>query len=199
MQPVSVSAVNLLGVCVRVEGTLDLAEHRRRQAAGLSAVTDPELLGRLLEVPVGQPVADPVFWAETAGQPDGIVVRGEDGYTVTRWLRPALVIGRVIVTARPGGEIRAVQRASLFAGFTARWVQLAAEPRAAVELEAKLCGVGLLDAAGGVVLEGEPPAALADGWDWLLQEKAYGRWLTEWALQRAPGSRAQATASARAK
>jgi hypothetical protein len=199
MQPVSVSAVNLLGVCVRVEGTLDPAEHRRRQGAGLSAVTDSELLGRLLEVPVGQPVADPVFWAETAGQPAGIVVRGDDGYTVTRRLRTALVIDRVIVAALRGGENRAIQQASLFAGFTARWVQAAAEPRAAVVLEAKLCGVGLLDAAGSVVLAGEPPDAHADGWAWLLQEKAYGRWLTEWAPQRAPGSRAQATASARTR
>jgi hypothetical protein len=162
-------------------------------------VTDPELLGRLLEVPVSQPVADPVLWAETAGQPAGIVVRGDDGYTVTRRLRAALVIDRVIVAARRGGEIRAVQRASLFAGFTARWVQVAAAPRAAAVLEAKLCGVGLLDPAGGVILAGEPPDVTLDGWAWLLREKVYGRWLTEGAPEHASGSRPPATASARAR
>lgn len=198
-EPVSVAAVNLLGVCVRVLGALDRAEHRRRQDAGATAVTDPDLLGRLLEVPAGQPVADPVLWAETASQPAGIVARGDDGHTVTRLLEPALVIDRVIVTAGRGREIRAVQRASLFAGFTARWVQVAADPREAVLLEAKLGGVGLLDAAGGVILAAEPLDETIDGWAWLLREQAYGRWLTECGPGCVRASRVRATAAARGR
>jgi hypothetical protein len=85
----------------------------------------------------------------------------------------------VIVPAPRGRELAAVQDASLFASFTRRWAlaQRAAIPDPAV-LEAKFCGVGLLAAHSRVILPAEPPtSATADGWTWLLAEKAYRRWL----------------------
>lgn len=193
-EPVSVALVNLLGVRVSAHAILDRAEHARRWSAGMSAVTDSALLDRLLEVPAGQPIADPVMWAETACQPTGVVVRGDDGYTVTRLLEPALVVLDVIVPTRRGREVLAVQQASLFAGFAARWVRIETEPRDVVVMEAKLCGVGLVDPEGGIMLAAERPESPAvDGWAWLLWEKAYRRWLTERSRGRARGSQAQAT------
>lgn len=197
---VSVGLVNLLGVRVSTHAVLDQAEHARRRSAGMAAVTDPALLGRLLEVPAGQPVVDAVMWAETAGQPAGVVARGDDGHTVTRLLEPALVVHDVIVPGRCGRELLAVQQASLFAGFAARWVRIQAEPRDAVVMEAKLCGVGVIDPEGGVILAAEQPESPAvDGWAWLLWEKAYRRWLTERSRGREQGSQGQATGAARAR
>jgi hypothetical protein len=177
---VRVEGVTLLGVkvtaCVVINGT----EHQRREAAGMAAVTDPALLDRLMDLPVAVPVSDPVIWAEMTGQPAGIIERSEDGTSVTRRLESPLTIEDVVVDAAGGREFRAVQDASLFAGFTRRWVA-AARGRIPVStmLEAKLCGVGILDPCRKVLLLAEEPVVpIMDGWSWLLQEKAYRRWLS---------------------
>jgi hypothetical protein len=176
---VPVGPVWLLGVRVIAVARLSLAEHDRRSVAGLGAVTHQALLDRLLDLPARQPVGDPVVWAETSGLPDGIVDRGEDGYTVTRRLEPPLALDGVVVPAGRAGVLPPVQDASLFAGFTWRWVISMGPriPRTAV-LEAQLCGVGLLNHSGGVVLQAEPPQRrVVDGWSWLLQERTYRCWL----------------------
>ena len=185
--------VTLLGVRVTAYVVIDLAEHRRREEAGMAAVIDPALLDRLMDVPARIPVIDPVLWAEAADQPPGILERGEDGTSVTRCLESPLFIADVVVQAASGRELRAVQDASLFAGFTRRWVA-AARSRVpdAVMLEAKLCGVGVGGGVGDpghrVLLAAEKPVALTrDGWSWLLEEKAYRRWLNG---QRRPGGTA---------
>lgn len=194
---VSVGLVNLLGVRVSARAIIDQTEHSRRRSVGVSAVTDPALLGRLLEMPAGQQVLDPVTWAETAGLPPGVVARGDDGYTVTRLLEPALVVHDVIVPGRRGREMLAVQQASLFAGFASRWVRIEAGPRDAVVMEAKLCGVGVVDQDDRVILLAERPDSPApDGWAWLQWEKAYRRWLMERSLDRERESQAQATGAA---
>jgi hypothetical protein len=113
--------------------------------------------------------------------PDGIVDRGDPGSTVVRLLEQPLAIDDVILLGERGRELGAVQDASLFAGFTRRWVQTrrVAIPDTVI-LEAKLCGVGLLGPRGRVVLSVEPPALITtDGWTWLLAEKAYRRWLRQ--------------------
>jgi hypothetical protein len=197
---VSIRLVNLLGVRVRARAVLNLAEHQRRSALGITALTDADLLGCMLELPPRRPVPDPVVWVETAGQPPGVVTRGDDGHTVTRLLEPALIVEEVIVPGPHGRELRAVQDASLFASFTSRWAAVEARvaPDAAV-MEAKLCGVGLLDQDGRVILPAERPTSDAvDGWAWLLWEKAYRRWLKEHSRARETGNRAQATGEASA-
>jgi len=173
----SAAGVMLLGVRVTAYAVVNLAEHRRREARGMAAVIDPALLDRLLDLPVGVPVIDPAGWAEIAGQAPGILERDADGVSVTRRLESPLSIADVVVHAAAGRELRAVQDASLFAGFTRRWVAADRVPDA-VLLEAKLCGVGILDADHKVLLPAAKPVALTrDGWSWLLEEKVYRRWL----------------------
>ena len=112
-----------------------------------------------------------------AGQAPGILERDADGVSVTRRLESPLSIADVVVQTAAGRELRAVQDASLFAGFTRRWVAADRVPDAAL-LEAKLCGVGILDADHEVLLPAAKPVALTrDGWSWLLEEKVYRRWL----------------------
>src|SRR5580704_7840488 len=172
----AVAGVMLLGVRVTAYAVVNLAEHRRREAAGMAAVIDPALLDRLLDLPVGVPVIDPAGWAEMAGQAPGILERDSDGVSVTRRLESPLSVADVVVQTAAGRELHAVQDASLFAGFTRRWVA-ADRVQDAVLLEAKLCGVGILAAGHEVLLPAAKPVALTrDGWSWLLEEKVYRRW-----------------------
>jgi hypothetical protein len=157
-----------------------MVEHQRREVAGIAAVTDPALLDRLMDLPVATPVSDPAIWAEMSDQGPGIIERGKDGANITRHLVSPLLIEDVVVSAAAGQELGAVQDASLFAGFARRWM-VAARSRIpdATILEAKLCGVGVVDRCGRVLLSAEKPVSLTmDGWSWLLQEKAYRRWLS---------------------
>jgi hypothetical protein len=107
----------------------------------------------------------------------------------------------VVLTADPGQELRAVQGASFFAGFTHRWVAASRSriPDSAV-LEAKVCGVGILSRDGTVLLASEAPATpTIDGWTWLLQEKTYQWWLRQPSRERVQASPSQATDGASAR
>jgi hypothetical protein len=171
--------VILLGVRVTAHAVISPSEHRRREAAGTGAVVDPALLDRLMDLPIDVPVIDPGLWSWTADQPPGVVERGRDGASVTRRLQSPLLIAEAVVRSVAGRELRAVQDASLFAGFTRRWVASAGRVPEAALLEAKLCGVGIVGPGHRVLLAAEKPVALTrDGWSWLLEEKAYRRWLS---------------------
>ena len=188
-------SVMLLGVRVTAYAIISTAEHQRRETAGMGAVIDPALLDRLMDLPIGISVTDPVAWVEMADQPRGVVERHEDGARITRLLESPLTITDVIVDAVMGKELRAVQDASLFAGFTRRWI--AATPSRipdAAMLEAKLCGVGIIDKRRRQLLSAEKPKGLTrDGWSWLLEEKTYRRWLTRRAGNHEQESPARAT------
>ena len=173
--------VMLLGVRVTAYAIINIAEHRRRETAGMGAVINPALLDRLMDLPIGIPVTDLVVWAEMADQPCGVVERHEDGVRITRRLESPLTITDVVVDGVSGRELRAVQDASLFAGFTRRWISVMSGriPDAAV-LEAKLCGVGIVDQRRGQLMAAEKPQGVTrDGWSWLLEEKAYRSWLSQ--------------------
>jgi hypothetical protein len=193
-----VEGVSLLGARVTAYARLSTSEHERRIHVGLGAVVDPALLDRLMDLPAAVPVADVVVWAEMGNQPSSVVERGEDGATVVRMLRPPLMIDDVVLTAVPGRELRTVQDASLFACFTRRWVAVRRDSVPdSVVLEARLCGVGILDSRGSVLLAGETPATLTlDGWAWLLQEKTYRRWLSQRPQAHARASRSPAIGAA---
>jgi hypothetical protein len=170
----------LLGARVTAYAIINIAEHQRRETAGMGAVINPALLDRLMDLPIGISVTDPVAWVEMADQPRGVAERHEDGARITRRLESPLTITDVIVGAATGQVLRAVQDASLFAGFTRRWI--AATPSripGAAMLEAKLCGVGIIDRhRRQLLLPAEKPEGLTkDGWSWLLEEKTYRRWL----------------------
>jgi len=187
--------VMLLGVRVTAYAIINAAEHRRRGIADIGAIINPALLDRLMDLPMGIPVSDPVVWAEMADQPGGAIERHEDGAQVTRRLESPLMITDVVVDGVSGKELRAVQDASLFAGFTRRWISVMSGriPDAAV-LEAKLCGVGIVDRRLRQLLEAEKPRGLTrDGWSWLLEEKAYRSWLSRRAGSREQESPARAT------
>ena len=187
--------VMLLGVRVTACAVINVAEHQRRETAGMGAVINPALLDRLMDLPMGIPVSDPVVWAEMADQPCGVIERHEDGARVTRRLESPLMITDVVVDGVSGKELRAVQDASLFAGFTRRWISVMSGriPDAAV-LEAKLCGVGIVDQHRRQLLAAEKPQGLTrDGWSWLLEEKAYRSWLSRRAGNPEKESPARAT------
>src|SRR5437763_4816759 len=170
-------SVMLLGARVTAYAIINIAEHQRRETAGMGAVINPALLDRLMDLPIGISVTDPVAWAEMADQPSGVAELHEDGARIIRRLESPLTIADVIVDAATGRELRAVQDASLFAGFTRRWI--AATPSRipdAAMLEAKLCGVGIVDPCRRLLLPAEKPDGLTrDGWSWLLEEKKIGR------------------------
>src|SRR5689334_11126836 len=187
--------VMLLGVRVTAYAIINVAEHRRREMAGMGAVVNPGLLDRLMDLPMGIPVTDPVVWAEVADQSCGVIERHEDGARITRRLESPLTITDVVVDAATGKELRAVQDASLFAGFTRRWISVVSGriPDTAV-LEAKLCGVGIVDQRLRQLLAAEKPQGLTrDGWSWLLEEKTYRSWLSRRTGNREKESPARAT------
>jgi hypothetical protein len=191
--------VMLLGVRVTAYAIINAVEHRRRQMAGMGAVVNPALLERLMDLPTGISVTDPVVWAEMADQPGGVVERHGDGARVTRRLESPLLITDVVVDGVSGNPLRAVQDASLFAGFTRRWISVRSGriPEAAL-LEAKVCGVGIVDQRRGQLLAAEKPEGLTrDGWSWLLEEKTYCRWLTRRSGNREKENPARATDGAR--
>ena len=169
--------VTLLGVRVSACTVINRAEHRRRETAGMGAVVSAALLDRLMDAPIGVPVVNRALWLWTVSQPPGVLERGEDGANVVRRLESPLLITDVVVRALAGRELRAVQDASLFAGFTRRWASFSRVPEAAL-LEAKMCGVGIVGPGDRVLLAAEKPVArIRDGWSWLLEEQAYRRWL----------------------
>jgi hypothetical protein len=194
-----VEGVSLLGIRVTAVAVIDAAEHDRRMATGCGPITDPALLDRLLGLPLGAPIPDPVAWAETADQAAGVIERDADGITVTRHLAMPLAIEDVIVVAPAGRELRAVQGASLFARFAPRWVMTTRrhlpEP---VVLEAKLCGIGILDPAGEVLASEAATTGEMDSWDWMLREQVYRKWLSQSSQDRATATPAQATGEASA-
>jgi hypothetical protein len=191
--------VMLLGVRVTAYAIINVAEHRRREMAGLGAVVNPGLLDRLMDLPMGIAVTDPVVWAEMADQPREVVERHGGGARVTRRLESPLVITDVVVDGVSGNPLRAVQDASLFAGFTRRWISvMSGRISDAAMLEAKVCGVGIVDQRRGQLLAAEKPTGLTrDGWSWLLEEKTYCRWLTRQADDRERENPARATGGAR--
>jgi hypothetical protein len=160
--------VMLLGVRVTAYVIINIAEYRRRETAGVGAIINPALLDRLMDLPIGISVTDQVMAAEMTDQPRGVAERHEDGIRITRRLESPLTITDVVVNAITGKELSAVQDASLFAGVTRRWI--AATPSRipdAAMLEAKLCGVGIIDQHGKQLLTAEKPQGLTrDGWAW---------------------------------
>lgn len=193
-----VTGVLLLGIQVDAHVVIDFAEHRRRETVGVTAVTDPVLLDRLLNLPADIPIADPALWAQMAGQHQGTVEQNKSTTTVTRVLRSPLTITDVVVRSKPGRELKAVQKASWFGGFTRRWAAIADDSLPdTVQLEAKLCGVGLLCARQRALMPSGPPVSSAiDKWSWLLEEQAYQRWLSQRPSEREAASRCPATGEA---
>ena len=96
--------VMLLGVRVTAYAIINTAEHQRRETAAMGAVINPALLDRLMDLPIGISVTDPVAWAEMADQPRAVAELHEDGARIIRRLESPLTIAGVIVDAATGKE-----------------------------------------------------------------------------------------------
>ena len=73
-----------------------------------------------------------------------------------------------------------------------------AQSEAAVVLEAKLCGVGILCPAGEVLASEAPTTREMDSWGWMLREQVYRKWLSQSSQDRATAIPAQAIGEASA-
>ena len=136
---------------------LDRNERDRRVAAGLSAITSPDILRLLLRLPLSQPVPRAALTAAECSTlrtvPPGVV--SFDGSYVVRHVVPPLEVALALV---PAGSWRSgLERAGRFAPFCPRAMVLRLPPRDLDDLhmEAGFYGIGVIvasSAAGSEVL-----------------------------------------------
>jgi hypothetical protein len=143
------SAVWIQGTHAVLGVRLDRDECERRAAAGLEAITSPDVLNLLLGLPVGEPVPrEALTWAERSvlrTVPRGAV--SVDGGVVIRRVVPPLEAGLALV---PASSWRSgLERAGRFAPFCARAMVLRTPPRNLGDLlmEAGFYGIGVIVAA----------------------------------------------------
>lgn len=124
----------------------DLAEIRRREAAGLGAVLSHDLTEVLAELPADWPVArsdlDPVTLQLLDAAPPGVVEHTST--TITRLWRPALTVSGIMTTSR---DWRAgLRTVSLFAADAPRGLVLSRQPHKpeAMLIRARELGIGVL-------------------------------------------------------
>ena len=182
--------VLLQGRHVDVVVRLDQAEHERRSRFGLGAVAHPRLLRRLLEVPRGVLVDDPILRAETHLLPRGVVDVVEHGVAcgLSRALAPPLTLEAVVVPAGGRPRLGHVDLASRYATYVRRWVvSRTARVDPAVVTAASVYGVGVvveLPSPAVVVDAGEPVGDGMPEWSWCFAEQAYAAWLVAGCQQR---------------
>jgi len=162
---------------------LDPHEARRREQAGVGAVTDIDVLDLFLGLPLGVPVGRTALSGRErralSKTPSGCVET--DAGTVTRLARPPLTVALAIVTARSWR--RGLEDAGRFAPFCARAVVLDRPPRdlATACAEADFFGVGLLVTTGSDVDVLVPPEPHRPGRaatrSWWFAEDVYRAYL----------------------
>lgn len=173
------SRVRLHGAVVVLNYDLNHAEVERRGLAGLAAVTSPDALRVLIDLPVGTPVplvaVDKTRLTLLRALPLGIVHFG-DG-CVTRLAVPPIDAGMVVVAAqawRPG-----LERAGRFAPFCARTIILPRAPRDldSLRMEADFYGIGVITCDDGVPVTVVPPEPFVrhrfTAAGWLFLEHVY--------------------------
>lgn len=125
--------------------SIDAVEHRRRQAAGVGAVTSLSTLDALLNLPLGSPIPRHALGhreVERLRPMRGLVTHGGDG--VRRLLAPVATVSLVVVSRARWRE--GLVAATAFAPFASRVLLLPRAPRrelTAKLCEADLCGVGV--------------------------------------------------------
>jgi hypothetical protein len=128
---------------------LDMNECDRRAAAGLGALTSPDVLRFLLRLPLGEPVPYSALTAADCSAlravPQGVV--SFDGSHVIRHMVPPLEVALALV---PVGSWRSgLERAGRFAPFCPRAMVLRLPPRDLDDLhmEAGFYGIGVIVAS----------------------------------------------------
>ncbi len=182
----SIVSARLLGRDVRAVVTHVTDEQRRREACGLGALDDPELLRVLFRLPVGMPVPSGSLdrWERTVlgRRPAGAAELSAD--TVTRLVSPPVRVELVVVEARDWE--RGIFRASQYGPFCRRVLALSSPPRTqrdrdGLVLEARMFGIGVIiggQADDGWLVEPAPfrPQRISSG-QWLFQERAWAAML----------------------
>ncbi len=158
---------------------VDGAEHERRSAVGLRALTDLGLLGRLLALPLGELVRWDDLSPDDARRfttaPYGTIECSPDG--VRRLLCYPVSVPLVLV--RSSSWRRGLQRASAFEPFAQRVLILEGNHQDLDSLawEADVLGVGVWVKDASRLREVVPPAPwqqqFAKGAGWRFRERAY--------------------------
>lgn len=145
------STVWVQGTWTVLSFRLDKDESDRRRAAGLGAITSPDILNFLLGLPTGKPVAlealTPAERSMLRTVPQGTIL--VNAGMVIRQAVPPLGVEMAMVPARSWRK--GLERAGRFAPFCSRAMVLRTPPRDldALRLEAGFYGIGVIVAAGG--------------------------------------------------
>jgi hypothetical protein len=171
------------GGLVDVLAVVDAAEHERRRAFGLTAVTDRLLLEALALLPAGVPfpadVVDPLQRVVLDGAARGVVEVVDDCY-VRGW-RPPCELAAAIVFAPTALWLGALELISTTVGLADRYIVVRARPSPALLERATKVGVGVVwdegsDQSRIVTRPRRRPRRLGVR-RWTLQERVYERWL----------------------
>ena len=163
---------------VAVTITVDEPEHARRGTSGLGAILDRPLLTALWELPhaLCVPVEGIPRWASSRLARVASPVVSADGDSMTRVVRPPLVVSGVLATGRSlDRPLRRVGQLSAIAPM-AVVVQHQVNIDDPGLLEAALYGVGVGCSANGVVTrisEPEPVIPMPGPFLWWVAELAY--------------------------
>lgn len=174
---------------------VNTAEHDRRAAVGLGAVTNLALLDRLLCLPLGQWVRRVDLTdrerVELRRAPDGVVEVSDTG--LRRVFAPAAAVPLVIVAA--GSWRSGLRRTAAFAGYASRVLVLHGRHRqlGSKLWEADFFGVGVWRATATGVEQLVAPEPWRQMYvkpaGWAFRERAYEQWLRHQGLTpHPPGS-----------
>lgn len=177
------AAGDIVSVCLAGEHVyavlrVDEAEHQRRRAAGVGAVTDRLVLEAMAGLPRACPVSlddlDPLTRSALALAPDGLVSYAAD--TVTRTWTPAVRLTAVL--AQRSSIRSAIAAAAWFAPDTRRavWAPDVSTFGGDVIEGARAMGVGLVAGATGaavVWLQPAEPRVVLGPRHWRILEVAY--------------------------
>jgi hypothetical protein len=182
----SVVSARLLGRDVRAIVTHVTDEQRRREACGLGALDDSELLQMLFQLPVGMPMPSGCLsqWERKVLRRSPVGAAELTRETVTRLVGPPVRVEFVVVRARDWE--RGIFSASQYGPFCRRALVLPSLPSAqpdrdGLALEARMFGIGVIigdQASDGWLVAPAPfrPQRISSG-QWLFQERAWAAML----------------------
>lgn len=163
---------------VAVTVTMDETEHSRREASGLGAILDRQLLTALWELPhaLSVPTERVPGWASARLSRAALPVVAADDDSLTRVVCPPLVLsGALAVGRRLDRPLRRVGQLSAIAPMAVVG-QLQVDADDPVLLEAALYGVGVGCATSGALtrlVEPEPVIPMPGPFLWWIAELAY--------------------------
>jgi hypothetical protein len=179
--------ITLFGQQIHLTFVTMTDEASRRDAGGLGAVTDRELLFALFELPADIPIAR----AAVSARQQRLLRRAPQGVVelqrreITRRLVPAIRPLTVMASGRP--TVARLRRLSEFAPFAARSMVVDRSPTHIEAGEAARLGITLSHPGGSRVVEGSPFVVRRHTpTSWLFAEEAWAQVLRAGGLAAAP-------------